>query len=126
MVNLATYLKKNRKPNDEDLLANLAFTLGQRRSLLSWRLAFPAASEAELISSLESENIQPTKRLEKPRVAFIFSGQGAQWNAMGRELLEDYPIFSETIQEVDECLKGFGAQWCLHGKMASPPFLWFI
>lgn len=125
MLNLATYLKTDRKKNETDMMANLAFTLGQRRSLLAWRLALPAASEAELISSLESEHIQPAKKIEKPRVAFIFSGQGAQWNAMGRELLEDYPIFAETIHEVDECLKSLGASWCLRGKMVSPQLLWF-
>lgn len=32
----------------------------------------------------------------------VFTGQGAKWYAMGRELIEAYPVFKEAIQEADK------------------------
>ena len=41
----------------------------------------------------------------------IFTGQSAQWHAMGWELLSAYPVFCHTIEEVDECIRSMGASW---------------
>ncbi|ONM46027.1 hypothetical protein B0T44_23195 [Nocardia donostiensis] len=38
------------------------------------------------------------------RIAFVFSGQGAQWIGMGRELLDSAPIFDQAIEECAEVL----------------------
>ena len=42
---------------------------------------------------------------EAPRVGFVFSGQGPQWYAMGRELVEEEPVFREIITKCDELLR---------------------
>ncbi len=47
-----------------------------------------------------------------PPVAFVFSGQGQQWWAMGRELLQVAGPFREKIEEIDALL-GNLAQWSL-------------
>jgi acyl transferase domain-containing protein len=31
----------------------------------------------------------------------VFTGQGAQWHAMGRELVKTYPVFALTIEVAD-------------------------
>lgn len=46
------------------------------------------------------------------KTVFVFSGQGPQWWAMGRELLEHEPVFKERIIECDRIL-GKLADWSL-------------
>ena len=50
------------------------------------------------------------------RLGFVFNGQGAQWHAMGRELIATYPMFTESLRKADIILKEFGAPWSLEGK----------
>ena len=114
MQNLATYLQEKSDFNDRDL-GNLAYTLSQRRSLLEWKTALPALGVDDLISALERGDVQPTKADKEPRIGFIFTGQGSQWYAMGRELMT-YPVFSSVMQEADRCLKDLGSGWSLLSK----------
>ncbi len=39
---------------------------------------------------------------ENPKIAFIFSGQGPQWWGMGRQLVEQEPVFHSAIKKCDE------------------------
>ncbi|KPM44244.1 Polyketide synthase-nonribosomal peptide synthetase [Neonectria ditissima] len=41
---------------------------------------------------------------EAPGVLGIFTGQGAQWPAMGRELIQKSPLFRKTIEECEAVL----------------------
>ncbi|KAI0398130.1 polyketide synthase, partial [Xylariaceae sp. FL0594] len=41
----------------------------------------------------------------KPRLGFVFTGQGAQWYAMGRQLIQESPIFRQTLQRCDAVLQ---------------------
>ena len=115
MRNLHTYLQDRATANLPNLMQDLAFTLAQRRSLHAWRVAITASSEPELIQALLDDDTKPLRSSTPPRLAFVFTGQGAQWAAMGRELMRDYPVFASTIQDADKCLKGLGAQWSLLG-----------
>ena len=36
-----------------------------------------------------------------PGTVFVYSGQGSHWAGMGRQLLEDEPVFAEAIAELD-------------------------
>lgn len=118
--NLATYLKRSIENGEEPLLDDLAYTLADRRSRLDYAAAVKAESLAELSDLLESSALKisqvPSK---KPRLGFVFNGQGAQWHAMGRELLATYPIFASAIKEASEVLRDHGADWSLYGKKAS-------
>lgn len=114
--NLVIYLEQRPEIFQKDLTANLAYTLGQRRSVLQYRAAIPALNSFELIEAITTEKYTPGKETEPLRIGFILTGQGAQWFAMGRELYEQYPIFTRSIQRADECLAGNGAEWSLIGK----------
>ncbi|MCJ1437155.1 hypothetical protein MMC27_006540 [Xylographa pallens] len=113
MKNLHTYLQDRAAEKLPNLMQDLAFTLAQRRSLHAWRVSIIASSEPELIKALLDDDIKPLRSSTPPRLAFVFTGQGAQWAAMGRELIRDYPVFASTIQDADMCLKGLGTQWSL-------------
>ena len=41
----------------------------------------------------------------RKRLAFVFSGQGPQWFAMGRQLFEREPVFRKVVVEIDQELE---------------------
>ena len=116
MEDLTVYLEQRPEVFEKSLLPNLAYTLGQRRSILSWKIAVPARNSNELIPSLAGTTIVPTRATKEPRIGFVFTGQGAQWHAMGHELLEAYPVFASTMEKIDQCLANMGASFSLLGK----------
>jgi acyl transferase domain-containing protein/NADPH:quinone reductase-like Zn-dependent oxidoreductase len=92
---------------------DLAYTLGERRSAFPWVAATSASSISELVRLIDAGRMKPKRRGDPPRLGFVFTGQGAQWWAMGRELIHAYPAFRETIYEADVYLREFGATWSL-------------
>ncbi|KAJ2994424.1 hypothetical protein NUW58_g1566 [Xylaria curta] len=96
-------------PNDS-FLDSLAKTLSYHRSRLPWRSFALLETVAEL-GELESRLSVPIKASPKaPRIGFVFTGQGAQWFAMGRELFS-YPSFDEEIQRATMYLQSLGCRW---------------
>ncbi|KAI0008718.1 hypothetical protein F4779DRAFT_423888 [Xylariaceae sp. FL0662B] len=91
----------------------LAYTLHSRRSVLSWRTGVVASSLHELSEKLASDDLSPSRASVKPRVGFVFTGQGAQWHGMGRELMDIYPVFRGSMEAVDRHLKLLGSSWSL-------------
>jgi acyl transferase domain-containing protein len=101
---------------------NLAYTLGQRRTRFPWVSAVAADSVADLVAKLEAA--KPTRvaadsssSSNGPRIGFVFTGQGAQWHAMGRELIDAYPVFEAALWEMDAQLKEVGIEWNLIGAL---------
>ena len=100
-------------------LRDLAFTLAEKRSRLSWRLCLSASSNETLITNLQNNNLDKlvTRPSRMPRVGFIFTGQGAQWAQMGIDLLQ-YRIFRESIEDADDYLsKTLGCTWSVLKEM---------
>ncbi|PYI12323.1 putative polyketide synthase [Aspergillus sclerotiicarbonarius CBS 121057] len=98
---IADYVEQERPA-----LWDLSHTLLSRRSNLR-KLAFiTASSHDELVSKLRAEpqELLRSNTLDK-KVAFIFTGQGAQWPEMGKQLLETSPLFRSVINECDEVLQ---------------------
>ena len=115
MQNLQMYLEQRPETLELSVMGKLAYTLCQRRSSLPWKIAVSAATSSELIQKLSSSDIRPVSAFREPRVSFVFTGQGAQWHAMGRELLRVYPVFVSTLVTADEYLQSLGASWSLIG-----------
>jgi acyl transferase domain-containing protein len=113
-VQLADYLV-GHKEVDASLLNNLAFTLANRRSKLPWRACVRASTIEGLVASLE--HLKFKRAANVPKLGFVFTGQGAQWYGMGRELLAAYPAFLEKIHAADEILRRLGAQWSIYGML---------
>ena len=102
-----------------DLLKSLAFTLASRRSHLDWRFAVPVDSIEALLETLNNSSLEIEKTpVKKASIGFIFSGQGSKWQAMGQQLMSDFPAFAAVIEESHGYLQEFGATWSLKGKEA--------
>ncbi|KAL8720573.1 MAG: hypothetical protein Q9225_002592 [Loekoesia sp. 1 TL-2023] len=114
---MATRLKQHlltKKLEDErDYFVNLAYTLGQRRSRFAWVAAHSVQNMSGLIKAIESDRIKPARTKDCPKLGFVFTGQGAQWYAMGRELIQAYPVFKASLLEAEVYLKELGATWSL-------------
>jgi acyl transferase domain-containing protein len=96
-------------------LEELAHTLTTGRTSFPWKFFVVADSVAKLTESLK-KTPSPVRASTKPGLGFIFTGQGAQWHAMGRELLV-HKVFAETLLAADLTLRGLGAQWSVLGEL---------
>lgn len=90
-------------------LPAVGHTLSSRRSHLSHRGAVVAASADELADGLrELSEGRGTPRVMTGRagagqgdgVVWVFSGHGAQWSGMGRQLLDEEPAFAGVMDEL--------------------------
>ncbi|RYP74561.1 hypothetical protein DL769_003988 [Monosporascus sp. CRB-8-3] len=117
---LADYVQSHA--SDPNLLPKLAFTLSERRSKLPMRCAVQASSAGDLVSALSESTLsfqRATTRI--PKLGFVFTGQGAQWAGMGRELIAAYPLFADRIAKADEVFRKFGATWSLSDELLFCP-----
>ena len=101
-----------KDPKDPFFLDRLAYTLDQKRTKFSWRFNLVASSTEDLLAAIEKSSKQPTQVSKISELVFIFTGQGAQWFAMGRELLT-IPVFHESIKESGRILSMLGCEWDL-------------
>jgi acyl transferase domain-containing protein len=115
MQSLGIYLEQRPETLELSLMGKVAYTLCQRRSFLTWKVAVSAQTSAELVRKLSNPDLRPLSSFYAPKISFVFTGQGAQWHAMGRELMKGYPIFASAIEAADKCLKSLGASWSLLG-----------
>ena len=116
-IRLKDYLSTHLDGNDDSFLRDLAFTLGQRRSPLQWKVAYVANSAASLIQKLEKPDITPLRTPRPPQIGFVFTGQGAQWHGMGRELFASNVIFASAIDMATNSLLKLGASYNLREEI---------
>jgi acyl transferase domain-containing protein len=95
-------------------LADAAFTANAGRSHFPCRLAVVATDNREATAALEAFAAGreapgllrgPVQGAKRPGVAFLFSGQGAQYAGMGRKLYETQPTFRRVLERCDEALR---------------------
>lgn len=102
----------------EGYLDDLAYTLSEKRSRLIWKSYTIASSLEQLKVSLKKGLPSPLRSLKQPRICFIFTGQGAQWFGMGRELLR-YPVFQKSLENAAVYFQNLGCRWFLMGTYSN-------
>jgi acyl transferase domain-containing protein/NADPH:quinone reductase-like Zn-dependent oxidoreductase/acyl carrier protein len=100
-------------PEGEGSLSDLAHTANTGREQFAFRAAVHAASPAELrdnlrgfvadplSSAVHSGNVQSDR---PPKIAFLFTGQGAQYAGMGRTLYQTQPTFRAALDACADLL----------------------
>lgn len=97
---------KDQVSGDPEKLDRLAYTLATRRSRMLWR--------ASAIVTEGSANLTVTKPVRssgEAGLAFVFTGQGAQYADMGLELVQHFPVFAETLRLISDIYSGLGCDW---------------
>ena len=109
---LSAYLAENPGAS----LADVCFSANAGRTHFSHRLAVRAASLSQLRDRLDaylSQQDSPgcnsgvADRVDPPRVVFLFTGQGAQYVNMGRQLYETQPTFRAALDHCAHILEPY-------------------
>ncbi|RDW89980.1 type I polyketide synthase [Aspergillus mulundensis] len=113
------FFSKSAPKNTKEYLYDLSYTLGSRRTQFPWRSFVLARSSDDW--SLIPDKFTPASRAHtSPNLALVFSGQGAQWYAMGRELLSAYAVFYESIKSAGIYLRSLGCSWNILDELQRP------
>ncbi|OTB08290.1 hypothetical protein M426DRAFT_52354 [Hypoxylon sp. CI-4A] len=118
---ITTYVESLRKhllnPRVNVEIGDLAYTLSERRTRLFNRGCIVAKDLSLDANSVNYGKMKP----EKPRIGLVFTGQGAQWSQMGRSLLANFPVASETIKRLDAVLQNlvYPPNWSLADELTD-------
>lgn len=118
IANLARWVT-DRDMGSNDL-RDLAYTLSSRRSLMTWRCAIVASGSQDFTTISQGKDTIPLTKVSKDiQIIFVFTGQGAQWESMGKALLLLNPIFKESISKSSRILQDLKAPWSLMEEILS-------
>ena len=99
-----------------DAFADSCYTAATSRQHFPYRLALVADSTESAVAQLttmaanrerlvQQTVAAPTTAANSPRIALLFTGQGAQYAGMGRTLYATQPTFRAVIDQCDELLR---------------------
>ncbi|KAI8270597.1 Reducing polyketide synthase FUB1 [Colletotrichum sp. SAR11_239] len=112
------FLSNKEATSNARFLGDLAYTLAGRRSHFEFRSFAVAESVSDLQTQIE-KGLPKSKRASKhDNPIFVFTGQGAQWPAMGRELLNNC-IFRTSIHKSQVLLEHYGCPWDLIDELSK-------
>ena len=124
------WIRINIEAMDKPFMENLCYSLNERRSQFPHRLALAFGSTAEASKSLSDyadDSVGWDKSVSYAEVnskdgklVFMFGGQGSQWYAMGRQLIECEAVFREAVMTVTNLLKDLGIAWSLMEELMAP------
>jgi acyl transferase domain-containing protein/acyl carrier protein/ribosomal protein S18 acetylase RimI-like enzyme len=110
-------------------LANICHAANAGRAHHEYRLAVTGNSAEELVRSLREAATRAlhTERVDgRPKVAFLFTGQGSQYQDMARELSLQEPAFRHALKNCCELLRGelpFPLQDLIYPPRGQQPLL---
>jgi len=88
----------------ETSLADICFTANTGRVHFEHRLAIVTTNKEQLQQQLDTQTSNcyqgKINHTETPKIAWLFTGQGSQYEGMGYQLYQTQPVFQQAI---DEC-----------------------
>ncbi|HEU4625135.1 MAG TPA: beta-ketoacyl synthase N-terminal-like domain-containing protein [Steroidobacteraceae bacterium] len=110
---LATRYEAHLASNPDANLADVCYTAATGRAHFNERAAIVAADIAaartelgNFLRGFPSARLHSGSAPVAPQIAFLFTGQGAQYAGMGRELYESEPVFREVLDRCAQALAG--------------------
>ncbi|MGE2817967.1 SDR family NAD(P)-dependent oxidoreductase [Mycobacterium heidelbergense] len=106
-----------REAHDLDALGA---ALALRRTHHEHRLVVVASNAAEAAAKLQAADVVRghVPHAATRKIAFLFNGQGPQWYAMGRTLLETSPVYRAKILECDGLARQF-LDWSIYEALTA-------
>ncbi|KAI0100021.1 putative polyketide synthase [Nemania sp. FL0031] len=101
-----------------DHLGDVAYTLA-RRSHFPWR-AMAVATSIESLADVADIMSRPTRAAASPQLGLVFTGQGSQWYAMGRELIRHYALYKQSLLDAGLYLASLGCTWDPIAELMRP------
>ncbi|KIL93105.1 hypothetical protein FAVG1_03082 [Fusarium avenaceum] len=104
---LAKFLRENPQVS----LPELSYTSTARRIHHQHRVLFTGATVEEICSKVETALVNNTgvsRPKSAPKVIFTFTGQGAQYPGMGKQLFEENAFVRNELLQLDQIAQNFG------------------
>jgi len=109
LVHIADNYRGWLSAHPEATLADLTFTAGVGRAHLEYRAALVVNSKesaSELLGALADDRPAPGlvrgESHDRPKTAWLFTGQGSQYPGMAQELFDTEPVFAQTLTRCAE------------------------
>ncbi len=109
----AERLERIREPGE---LASLCRTANTARAMLPERLTVLGTDPSAIATALHDDartrqiavqtGVIHGRAVPRPKIAFLFTGQGSQYAGMGAELDRDEPVFRDCLSQYEEILRG--------------------
>jgi phthiocerol/phenolphthiocerol synthesis type-I polyketide synthase C len=107
---------------------DIAYAAACRRERLERRLALSGGTAADAIRQLadfskgnsEAQLVLEDALAQPGKLAFVYSGNGAQWHGMGQRLMAESPRFAALIAELDELIAPL-ADFSIHAELCAEP-----
>lgn len=101
-------------------LASYSAASALRRGHHEFRRAVVAGDTAEAAAKLRAGLVVTgqARRGGSGKIAFVFNGQGPQWYAMGRTLLETSEVYRDKIVECDRVARQY-IDWSIHEALTA-------
>jgi len=99
-------------------LTDLAYTLSERRTR-HYRRGFTVVTKT---TDITKDNFTfGKKNSDAPRIAFVFTGQGAQWPQMGKDLIANFPSARRVLERLDKALHSLAVppKWSLVAELSE-------
>ena len=125
-VSLRQYLAAG-DPDRSPAVRDVGYTAALRRTHHEHRLAVIGRTREQVVERLDAYARGVESALvvsghkpsgHKPKMAFVFSGQGSQWSGMGRTLAQE-PVFRDALERCDRLFRRH-APWSILDEIALP------
>ncbi|KAE8153646.1 hypothetical protein BDV25DRAFT_136765 [Aspergillus avenaceus] len=110
----SNFLRERVRSRSPPSLQDMAYTMFARRSHLAFRTFAVVTSLEQMLGAMDQglPTFQRAGRSNQSNLAFVFTGQGAQWPGMGRQLL-NVPVFAQSIERSNRALAICECPWDL-------------